>query len=68
MDLSGWKYDARENEDEFIKLVLHIQKENQAKAEETIEKLFSKTEEDYIPDYVIGIQNVWEAQGKGSGI
>lgn len=62
MDLSWWKYDARENEDEFIKLVLHLERENLwAKAEETIEKLFSKTEEEYIPDYVIGIQNV-EAQ------
>ena len=59
MDLSWWKYDARKNEDEYIKLVLHLERENLwTKDEETIEKLFSKTEEAYVPDYVIGIQNV----------
>ncbi|MCA0970837.1 hypothetical protein LCM20_09565 [Halobacillus litoralis] len=62
MDLAWWKYDARVDEANYIELVLHLERENVwSKDEDTIEKLFSKTEEGYLPQHVIGIQNVGDA-------
>lgn len=59
MDLSWWKWDERVSTEEFINLVLHLERENCfSKDIETIDKLFCKTDENYIPDYVIGIINV----------
>lgn len=59
MDLSWWKWDERVSSEEFINLVLHLERENCfSKDLETIDKLFCKTDEIYIPDYVIGIINV----------
>ena len=59
MDLSWWKWDQRIDKDYFVSLVLHLERENQwNKDVDTIEKLFSTTNEGYIPQNVIGIQNI----------
>ena len=59
MDLSWWKWDVRISKEYFAGLVLHLERENiYSKDIETIEKLFCKTHTDYIPQYVIGIQNI----------
>ncbi|MEB1809553.1 MAG: hypothetical protein LPK26_20035 [Bacillaceae bacterium] len=59
MDLSWWKWDERIDKENYIYLALHLERENQwDKDEETIDKLFSETEPDYIPHNVIGIQNI----------
>jgi hypothetical protein len=59
MDLSLWKWDSRENSENYVYLALHLERENQwNKDEDTIDKLFFKTEEGYIPHNVIGIQNI----------
>ena len=59
MDLAWWKWDARKDKEHFLYLALHLERENQwRKDEETVEKLFSKTDENYIPHSVIGIQRV----------
>jgi hypothetical protein len=47
------------SQDEYQYLEMHLERENVwAKDVETIEKLFSQTEEGYTPRLVIGIQNV----------
>ena len=59
MDLSWWKFDANKSKKYFSKLALHLERENNyLKDKETIEKLFSSTEKEYIPTNVIGIQIV----------
>ena len=59
MDLSWWKWDETLDSEHFSNLVLHLERENQTKKDmETIEKLFCKTDNEYMPDYVIGIINV----------
>ncbi|MEH7120910.1 hypothetical protein V7128_26410 [Neobacillus vireti] len=59
MDLSWWKWDERIDKENFVCLVLHLERENQwDKDVVTIEKLFSMTKEGYIPQNVIGIQNI----------
>lgn len=59
MDLSWWKYDGRKDEENFLYLALHLEREFiWTKDIETIEKLFSDTEEGFIPHNVIGIQYI----------
>ena len=59
MDLSWWKWDGRLDKVDYQHIVLHLERENLFKKDtETIDKLFSKTDDYYIPHYVIGIQNV----------
>lgn len=59
MDLSWWKWDKRKDQDNFLYLALHLEKENVwNKDEDTIEKLFSDTEEGFVPHNVIGIQSI----------
>ena len=59
MDLSWWKYDGRKDEENFLYLALHLERESiWTKDIETIEKLFSDTEEGFIPHNVIGIQYI----------
>ncbi|WP_394121094.1 hypothetical protein [Planococcus donghaensis] len=59
MDLSWWKWDARESQEDYHYLALHLERENvPSKDIETIEKLFSETVEGYTPHNVIGIQFV----------
>ncbi|MGG3235592.1 hypothetical protein ABEP17_19385 [Priestia flexa] len=59
MDLSWWKWDARFDDEHFLFLALHLERENVWNKDiETIEKLFSQTEKEYIPHNVIGIQFV----------
>lgn len=63
MDLSWWKWDARFDIENFLYLALHLERENVwNKDVETIEKLFSQTEEGYIPHNVIGIQFIESAE------
>lgn len=62
MDLSWWKWDARFDIENFLYLALHLERENVwNKDVETIAKLFSQTEEGYIPHNVIGIQFIESA-------
>lgn len=62
MDLSWWKWDARFDDEHFLYLALHLERESIPKKDvETIEKLFSQTEEGYIPHNVIGIQYIESA-------
>ncbi|MFJ6266299.1 hypothetical protein [Lysinibacillus xylanilyticus] len=62
MDLSWWKWDARIDEENFLYLALHLEIEFIFNKDvETIEKLFSDTEESYIPHNVIGIQYIESA-------
>ncbi|MGG0936977.1 hypothetical protein ABHN11_12815 [Brevibacillus centrosporus] len=62
MDLAWWQWDERINKEHYVGLVLHLERENLwNKDVETIEKLFSKTDEEYIPHNVIGIQNIESA-------
>lgn len=59
MDLSWWKWDERIDKENYVYLALHLERENQwNKDEDTIDKLFSKTEEGFIPHNVIGIQSL----------
>ena len=59
MDLSWWKWDARVYDDQFLYLALHLEREFVwNKDVETIEKLFSDTEEGFVPNNVIGIQYI----------
>lgn len=61
MDLAWWKWDERISKTHFIKLVLHLERESlYAKDFETIEKLFCKTQIEYVPENVIGILNIAE--------
>ena len=63
MDLSWWKWDARFDDENFLYLALHLERENVwSKDVETIAKLFSQTEEGYIPHNVIGIQFIESAE------
>jgi uncharacterized protein (UPF0248 family) len=62
MDLSWWKWDARFDDENYLYLALHLERENVWNKDiETVEKLFSKTEEGYIPHNVIGIQYIESA-------
>lgn len=57
MDLSWWKWDERFDSENYMYLALHLERENQwNKDEDTLDKLFSKTAENFIPHNVIGIQ------------
>lgn len=59
MDVAWWKWDSRLDEENYIYLALHLERENVWKKDvETIEKLFSDTEEGFIPHNVIGIQAI----------
>jgi hypothetical protein len=59
MDLAWWKWDERIDKENYVYLALHLERENQwNKDEDTIAKLFSETEESFIPHNVIGIQFV----------
>ncbi|MCA1054331.1 hypothetical protein LCM10_04970 [Rossellomorea aquimaris] len=59
MDLSWWKWDKRVSEVEYVSLDLHLERESQwGKDVETIEKLFSETDEGCLPKHVIGIQYI----------
>lgn len=59
MDLSWWKYDGRVDDESFLYLALHLEREFiWNKDIETIEKLFSDTEEGFIPHNAIGIQYI----------
>ncbi|GAE37513.1 hypothetical protein [Halalkalibacter akibai] len=59
MDLSLWKWDSRIDKESYVSLALHLERENQwNKDEDTLDKLFSETEEGYVPHNVIGIQNI----------
>ncbi|MFP7495278.1 hypothetical protein SFC66_15985 [Terribacillus saccharophilus] len=63
MDLSWWKWDARKDNENYLHLALHLERENVwDKDVETIEKLFSETEDGYVPHNVIGIQLVESAE------
>lgn len=63
MDLSWWKWDARKDKEKFSYLALHLERESMWKKDiDTIEKLFSETEEGFIPHNVIGIQYVESAE------
>lgn len=63
MDLSWWKWDARFDDEQFLYLALHLERESLPKRDvKTIEKLFSKTEDGYIPHNVIGIQYIESAE------
>ncbi|KOP30625.1 hypothetical protein ADM98_03995 [Exiguobacterium sp. BMC-KP] len=62
MDLSWWKWDARIDDEHFLFLALHLERENVwNKDVETIEKLFSQTDKEYIPHNVIGTQYIESA-------
>ena len=59
MDLSWWKWDARFDNMNFQYLAAHLERENVwNKDVDTIQKLFSDTEEGYVPHNVIGIRNL----------
>ena len=59
MDLSWWKYDGRKDEENYLYLALHLERESSwTKDIDTIDKLFSDTEEGFIPHNVIGIQYI----------
>ncbi|QFT87744.1 hypothetical protein FIU87_03680 [Bacillus sp. THAF10] len=59
MDLSWWKWDQRIDKENYHYLSLHLERESLWKKDEgTIEKLFSETEEGYVPHHVIAIQFV----------
>lgn len=59
MDLSWWKWDAGIYDESFLYLALHLEREFiWNKDVETIEKLFSDTEEGFVPHNVIGIQYI----------
>lgn len=63
MDLSWWKWDARFDDEQFLYLALHLERESLPNRDmETIEKLFSQTEDGYIPHNVIGIQYIESAE------
>lgn len=59
MDLSWWKWDQRIDKDSYVGLILHLERENQWNKDlDTVQKLFSQTDEEYIPHNVIGVQNI----------
>ncbi len=63
MDLSWWKWDARKDDENFLYLALHLERESVWNKDiETIEKLFSQTEEGFVPHNVIGIQYLESAE------
>jgi len=63
MDLSWWKWDARLDNEQFLYLALHLERESLPRKDvETIEKLFSQTDDGYIPHNVIGIQYIESAE------
>lgn len=56
MDLAWWKWDKREDQENYHYLALHLERESlPMKDEETIEKLFYETAEAFIPNDVVGI-------------
>ncbi|WP_391207780.1 hypothetical protein [Psychrobacillus sp. L4] len=59
MDLAWWKWDKRYDEENFLYPALHLEREYiWSKDEVTIGKLFSDTEEGFVPHNVIGIQYI----------
>jgi hypothetical protein len=59
MDLVWWLWDSRVDTESYVGPILHLERENVwDKDVETIEKLFSKTNEGYVPHNVIGIQYI----------
>lgn len=59
MDLSWWKWDERIDKENYCGLILHLERENSSdKDEETIEKLFSITDDAYVPHNIIGILKI----------
>lgn len=63
MDLSWWKWDARFDNKQFLYLALHLERESLPKKDiETIEKLFSLTDDGYLPHNVMGIQYIESAE------
>ncbi|RLL43894.1 hypothetical protein D8M04_13385 [Oceanobacillus piezotolerans] len=59
MDLSWWKWDQRKDKVNYLYLALHLERESLPNKDlETIEKLFSETEDGYVPHNVIGIQYI----------
>lgn len=63
MDLSWWKWDATKSNEHYDYLALHLERENVWEKDlDTVEKLFSETEEGYIPRNVIGIQRIKSAE------
>ncbi|MBW8352059.1 hypothetical protein K0H71_21895 [Bacillus sp. IITD106] len=63
MDLSWWKWDARLDDENYLYLALHLERESLPKNDfDTLEKLFSQTEDGYIPHNVIGIQYIESAE------
>ena len=59
MDLSWWKSDERVDKENFVELILHLERESIRKKDtETIDKLFSKTEKEFVPKCVVAIQYV----------
>jgi hypothetical protein len=59
MDLAWWKWDERIDKENYVYLAMHLERENQwNKDEDTIDKLFSETEEGFIPHNLVGIQYV----------
>ncbi|VEF49133.1 Uncharacterised protein [Bacillus freudenreichii] len=62
MDLSWWKWDARLDDENYLYLSLHLERESLPEKDlDTIEKLFSQTEDGYFPHNVIGIQYIESA-------
>nr|WP_318540031.1 hypothetical protein [Terribacillus saccharophilus] len=63
MDLSWWKWDGRKDKENYSHLALHLERENVWRKDvDTIEKLFSETEDAYVPYNVIGIQLLESAE------
>ena len=59
MDLAWWKWDERIDKENYVHLAMHLERESLPnKDEDTIDKLFSETEEGYVPHNAIGIQYV----------
>ncbi|TSB45551.1 hypothetical protein [Alkalicoccobacillus porphyridii] len=59
MDMSWWKWDARKDQENYIELALHLERESNPKKDlDTVEKLFVESAEGYHPTHVIGIQYV----------
>jgi hypothetical protein len=54
-----WTYRGGNRMRESIRRILHLERENQWKKDvDTIEKLFAKTDEGFVPHNVIGIQYI----------
>ncbi|CEG26368.1 hypothetical protein [Bacillus sp. B-jedd] len=59
MDLAWWRWDSLGDMEHYDHLALHLERENSFNKDlDTIDKLFSETENEYIPHNVIGIQTL----------